>query len=85
MKLTLVLDLSLKPLLFLPHPANRHEAKIFQEVMREMKRRRVIRRGDIVIMDKGFYAYRNNLIVNGYRVVPLIFPRNNFDINKLEL
>ena len=34
MKLTLVLEHpSLKPLLFLLHPANMHEAKIFQEVM----------------------------------------------------
>ncbi len=63
MKLTLVLEYpSLKPLLFLLHPANRHEAKIFQEVMNGLKRRRVIRKGDTVIMDKGFYAYRNYLV-----------------------
>ena len=86
MKLTLVLEYpSLKPLLFLLHPANRHEAKIFDQVMEELKRRRIIRRGDVIIMDKGFYAYRNYLIgINEYRIVPLIFPRNNFDINKLD-
>jgi len=85
MKLTLVLEHpSLKPLLFLLHPANRHEAKIFQEIFKELKRRRIIRRGDTVIMDKGFYAYRNYLIgLNEYRVVPLIFPRKNFDIDRL--
>jgi len=60
MKLTLILEyLSLKPLLFLLHPANRHEAKIFDQVMEELKRRRITRRGDILIMDKEFYAYRN--------------------------
>ena len=86
MKLTLVLEYpSLKPLLFLLHPANRHEAKIFQEVMEELKRRRIARRGDTVIMDKGFYAYRNYLIgINEYRIVPLIFPRSNFDISRLD-
>jgi len=63
MKLTLVLEHpSLKPLLFLLHPANRHEAKIFQEVMDELKRRRIARKGDTVIMDKGFYAYKNYLV-----------------------
>jgi len=85
MKLTLVLEHpSLKPLLFLLHPANRHEAKIFNEVFKELKRRRIIRKGDIVIMDKGFYAYKNYLIGITYRVVPLIFPRSNFDIGRLD-
>lgn len=86
MKLTLVLEHpSLKPLLFLLHSANRHEAKIFQEVFDELKRRRIARRGDTVIMDKGFYAYRNYLIgINEYRIVPLIFPRNNFDVERLD-
>ncbi|WP_456369782.1 transposase [Geoglobus sp.] len=37
-----------------------------------------------MIMDKGFYAYRNYLIgVNEYRIVPLIFPRKNFDTDRL--
>ena len=86
MKLTLVLEHpTLKPLLFLLHPANRHEAKIFQEVMNELKRRRVTRKGDTVIMDEGFYAYRNYLIgVNEYKIVPLIFPRRNIDIERLD-
>jgi hypothetical protein len=86
MKLTLILEHpSLKPLLFLLHPANKHEARIFQEVMNELKRRRIIRRGDVVIMDKGFYAYRNYLVgMNEYRVVPLIFPRSNFHIERLD-
>ena len=70
MKLTLVLEHpSLKPLLFLIHPA-KNEAKIFQEVLNELKRRRIIRKGDTVILDKGFYAYKNYLIgINEYRVV----------------
>jgi len=85
MKLTLVLEYpSLKPLLFLLHPANRHEAKIFQEVFEELKRRRMTRRSDVVIMDKGFYAYKNYLIgINEYRIAPLIFLRKNFDIDRL--
>ena len=85
-KLTLVLEHpSLKPLLFLLHPANRHEAKIFQEVMEELKRRKIIRRGDVIVMDKGFYAYKNYLMgMNEYRVVPLIFPRSNFNMYKLD-
>ncbi len=86
MKLTLVLEYpSMKPLLFLLHPANRHEARIFREVMEELRRRRIVRSGDMVIMDKGFYAYKNYLVgINEYRVIPLIFPRSNFDIERLD-
>ncbi len=51
----------------------------------EIKRREIFRKGDTVIMDKGFYAYRNYLVgINEYRVVPLIFTRHNFDINRLD-
>ena len=56
MKLTLVLEYPCKPLLFLLHPANRHEAKIFSEVMDELKRRRILKLKDILVFDRGFYA-----------------------------
>ena len=36
-------------------------------------------------MDKGFYAYRNYLIgIKEYRIIPLIFPRSNFDFERLD-
>ncbi|RLI83482.1 IS5/IS1182 family transposase [Archaeoglobales archaeon] len=85
MKLTLVMENPCKPLLFLLHPANRHEAKLFKEVMDELKRRRILRKKDVILMDKGFYAYGNYLIgINRYRIVPLIFPRSNFRMERLD-
>ena len=86
MKLTLVLEYpSLKPLLFLLHPANRHEAKIFNEVMEELKRRKILRLRDLLIFDRGFYAYRNYLVgINEYKIIPLIFPRSNFRMERLD-
>ena len=85
MKLTLVLEYPCKPLLFLLHPANRHEAIIFSEVMDELKRRRILRLKDVLIFDRGFYAYRNYLIgVNEYKIIPLIFPRKNFRMERLD-
>ena len=48
-----------------------------------MKRRRIIRNGDTVIFDKGYFSTRNyQLGVLKYRTIPVIFPRNNFDISK---
>ena len=85
MKLTLVMENPCKPLLFLLHPANRHEAKLFKEVMEELKRRRILRKKDVILMDRGFYAYGNYLIgINRYRIVPLIFPRSNFRMERLD-
>jgi hypothetical protein len=84
MKLTLVLEYPCKPLLFLLHPANRHEARIFRDVMEELKSRRTLRLRDVLIFDRGFYAYRNYLIgINEYKIIPLIFPRKNFDLSRL--
>ena len=84
MKLTLVLEYPCKPLMFLLHPANKHEAKIFREIMEELRRRRVLRLKDVLIFDRGFYAYRNYLIgINEYKIIPLIFPRSNFKMERL--
>ncbi len=49
-----------------------------------LKRKRLIRFGDAIIMDKGFYAYKNYLIGIRYGVVPLIIPRKNFSLERLE-
>jgi hypothetical protein len=85
MKLTLVLEYpSLRPLIFLLHPANKHESKIYPEVMDELKRRRILKKRDVIIFDRGFYAYKNYLIGMKYRVVPLIFPRDNFNLDRLD-
>ena len=86
MKLTLVLEYpSMKPLMFLLHPTNKHEAKIFHQIMEELRRRRVLRLRDVLIFDRGFYAYRNYLVgMNEYKIVPLIFPRSNFRLERLD-
>ena len=51
--------------------------------MDELKRRRIIRNGDTVIFDKGYFSTKNyQLGVLKYRTIPIIFPRSNFDIRK---
>ncbi len=47
-------------------------------------RRRILRKGDMFVLDKGFYAYKH--YTDGllkYDIIPLIFPRNNFKIEKV--
>jgi len=44
--------------------------------MSELKRRRLLKKGQLVIADKGFYTAKNYLIgINKYKIVPLIFPK----------
>jgi hypothetical protein len=83
-KLTLVLEYpKLLPLCVLLHSGSPHDSSLFEEIMDELKRRRIIRNGDIIIFDKGYFSTRNyQLGVLKYRTIPVIFPRSNFDINK---
>ena len=67
---------TLRPLAILIHPGSPNDAKIFDEMLFELKRRRLIRKGQLIIADKGFYSAHNYLIgINKYKIVPLVFPR----------
>jgi len=83
-KLTLAVDYSKKkPLAFLMHQGSPNDAKLCLEILKELKRRRVIRNGDVVMSDKGYYSYDNYLIgISRFKIVPLIFPKKNFKMNR---
>jgi len=84
-KMMILIDYStLTPLFFHVYPANVHESRIYPLILEMLKRKRLIRFEDAVIMDRGFYAYKNYLIGIRYSVVPLIIPRKNFRLEKLE-
>ena len=85
MKLTLALESeTLKPLAFLINEANVSEPKIYPEILKELKKKRVIRAGDIIYADRGYYSYENYVIsVKEFKIVPLIFPRKNCNFKKL--
>lgn len=84
-KLTLVVEYpTLLPLCVLLHPGSPHDSSLFEEIMEELKRRRIIQNRDMIIFDKGYFSTRNyQLGVLKYRTIPVIFPRSNFDINKV--
>ena len=85
MKMMILIDYKTPtPLFFHIYPANIHESRIFHLILEILKRKRLIRFGDSIIMDRGFYAYKNYLIGIRYGIVPLIIPRVNFRQEKLE-
>jgi hypothetical protein len=85
MKLVLAIEYpSLKPLAFLVFPGGPSDSKIFDKIVAELMRRRILRKGDMFVLDKGFYAYKH--YTDGllkYDIIPLIFPRKNFKIEKV--
>jgi hypothetical protein len=84
-KLTMVVDRrDLRPLVFLLHQGSPNDAKLYDEVLGELKRRRLTRIGDVIVFDKGYFSYKNYLKgISRYKIVPLIFPRKYFDLNRL--
>ena len=67
---------TLRPLAILIHSGSPNNAKIFDEIMFELKRRRLLQKWQQIITDKGFYSANNYIIwINKYRILPLIFPR----------
>jgi len=76
-QMTLVVEYeTLRPLAILIHPGSPNDTKIFDEMMFELKKRRLLRKRQLVIADKGFYSAYNYLIgINKYKIVPLIFPK----------
>ena len=85
-KATVVIEYtSAMPVAILIHSGAPHDSKIFTEIMENLKRRRIIRKGDTIIFDKGYYSYQNYQIgISKYKIVPLIFPKENFKIERLK-
>ena len=85
MKMMILIDYkTLTPLFFHVYPANVHESRIYPLILEMLKRRKLVRFGDAIIMDRGFYAYKNYLIGIRYGIVPLILPKVNFRQRRLE-
>jgi len=84
-KLTLVIDHhTLTPLAMMIHRGSPNDSTLFTEIMNELSRRRIIREGDTLVFDKGYYSYQHYADgICKFKVVPLIFPRKNFKKSKL--
>jgi len=84
-KLTLAVTYpSMKPLCFLLHPGSPNDAKLYDTIMEELRRRRIARNGDLVVFDKGYFSYENYMKgVARYKTVPGIYPKKNTPPEKI--
>lgn len=84
-KVTIVLEKeSLTPVLILIHSGSPHDSKLFPEILENLKKHKIIRPGDTLLFDRGYYSYKNyRMGIMKYKIVPFIFPKVNFNKNKL--
>ena len=85
-KTTVVLDYqNMKPVAILIHSGAPNDTKLFNEILQNLQKRRIIKKWDILIFDKGYYSYTNyQLGISKYKIVPFIFPKDNFKPQKLK-
>lgn len=84
-KLSLVVAYpSLMPRCFLLHPGSPSDAQLYDEILQELRRRRLARNGDLVVCDKGYFSYTNYMKgIARYKIVPGIFPKVNTPREKI--
>ena len=85
-KVTVVLEKkTLTPVSILIHHGAPSDARIFEGILKELKKRRLIKYGDKLYFDKGYFSKENYQIgINIYKIIPIIFPKGNFDINRIK-
>lgn len=76
-KMTLAIDQkTCKPLAILIHPGAPHDTTIFDDMLDELKRRKILKKWQLILCDRGFQSLENYLIgINKYNIVPLLFPK----------
>ncbi|GHU05833.1 hypothetical protein AGMMS49960_22210 [Betaproteobacteria bacterium] len=58
------------------HPGAVPDTEIYLEMLEDLKKRRILKYGDLIIADKGYYSYTNyELSILRYKVIPLIYPK----------
>ncbi|WP_225369812.1 transposase [Methanobrevibacter arboriphilus] len=58
------------------HSGSPNDSKLFDEILKELKIRRIMRNNKILIFDKGYYGYKYYIIgICKYKIIPFIFPK----------
>lgn len=85
LKLTIALDCkTMQPIAMILHEGSPNDAKIFDEIMFELKRRRIIRKRHRLYFDKGYFSKNNyQNAITKYKTAVLIFPRGKKPVNSV--
>ena len=75
---------TLYPVSILIHPGGHNDAKIFENILKELKRRRLLKKHTQLLFNRGYYSKKNYKIsINVYRTLSIIFPRSSNIIEKI--
>ena len=68
-QLTLAMEYkTCRPLALLINPGSPNDTKMFDDILHELKRRRLLREGQLILCDRGFYSFDNYMIgINKYK------------------
>ena len=84
-KLVLCMDYDTKQPLYLSiEKGMAHDVNFFTQALDEMKNRGILAKESLIIADKGYFKYdhyKKGLL--DYKIVPLIYPKSNIDLNKI--
>ena len=85
-KVTVILDKdTLTPVSIRIDAGALHDSVIFEEVLKELKRRRLLSRRTLLYFDRGYYSIENyKLGINRYKIVPVIAPKYDNTIQKIK-
>jgi transposase len=65
-----------RPLAILIHSGTPHDTTIFDDMLNELKKRKILKNWQLILCDNGFQSLENYLIgINKYKIVPLLFPK----------
>ena len=85
-KVTLVLEHETKlPVYFMVERGSPSDAKMISKILPKLIKKRIIKKGDYIYFDRGYYSYENyNFVLRKYQIVSLILPKENYKKGKLE-
>ncbi len=76
---------SLKPIGVYLYERSPNDSKLFLKIVKDLKKRRVLRKGDKIIADKGFCAQKNYWkSIMWYKILPFIFPKRNLNVKRIK-
>ena len=85
-KVTVVLDKdTLTPVSIRVDAGAPHDSIIYEDVLKELKRRRLLGKRTLLYFDRGYYSLENYKIgINRYKIVPVIAPKYDDTVQKIK-
>ena len=62
-----------------------NDTTMVSKILPILQRKKIIHKGDCILMDRGYYSYENyKIALQKFHVIPLILTRSKFNKEKLE-